>query len=79
MRITHLPTGIVTSCQDERSQFQNKRKCLRQLRNKIHTLNYQPPKRIQSIKPRTAKEKNLADKKRQARKKKLRKKPEIDD
>ncbi len=79
VRITHLPTGIMTICQDERSQFQNKRKCLIQLRSKLEALNVRLPERIPTQKPRAAKEKILREKKFQSTKKKLRKKPEIED
>ena len=41
IRLTHIPTGIVVTCQDEKSQLKNYDKALTELRTRLYNLEYQ--------------------------------------
>jgi protein subunit release factor A len=79
VRITYLPHQITVTCQEERSQFLNKMRCLEKLRAKVEKLNYRKPKRIPTKKPHGQKVRDLEKKTRSRRTKTLRKKINPDD
>ena len=79
VRLKHLPSGVVVTSQQERSQHQNKALCLRKLREKIEKLNYRKPKRVPTRVPRSAKNRTLEKKARRSRIKRLRSKPSSDE
>jgi peptide chain release factor 1 len=41
IRLTHIPTGIVVTCQDEKSQLKNLAKAMNELRTRIYNMEYQ--------------------------------------
>jgi ribosome-associated protein len=79
VRLKHLPSAVVVSSQQERSQHRNKQLCLQKLRKKIAQLNYRPAKRVPTRASKAAKNRTLEEKARRAKIKKLRSKPPIDD
>jgi len=79
VRIRHLPTGIVVTCQDERSQRRNKRIALARLREKLEERNRPVVERVPTTVPRGVRRRVLEAKRRRARKKASRQRPELDD
>jgi len=75
VRLRHLPSGVVVTSQQERSQHRNKEICLRKLRRRIEDLNYRPAKRVPTRIPRSAKNRTLEEKSRRSQVKRLRTKP----
>lgn len=75
VRLTHLPSGIVVTCQEQRSQYRNKQTCLRRLRERLKKLAKKPKKRIPTKVSKSAQEKRLQAKKMRSMLKESRKKP----
>jgi peptide chain release factor 2 len=79
VRLTHLPTGVIVTSRESRSQHRNKALCLQKLRKKINQLNHRPATRVPTRVSRSAKNRTLEEKTRRARIKQLRSKPSGDE
>ncbi|HYJ45234.1 MAG TPA: peptide chain release factor-like protein [Pyrinomonadaceae bacterium] len=79
VRLKHLPSGLVVTSREERSQYRNKAICLRKLRERVAQLNHRPAKRIRTRPSRGAKTRTLEEKARRSHLKRLRSKPSADE
>ena len=79
VRLRHVPSGLVVTSQQERSQHRNKALCLEKLRKKIEKLNHRPAKRVPTKVPAGVKNRALEEKARRANIKRLRAKPSADE
>jgi peptide chain release factor 2 len=75
VRLKHLPSGVIVTSREERSQYRNKTLCVQRLRKKIEQLNYRPAKRVPTRVPRSARNRTLEEKARRSQIKRLRSKP----
>ncbi|MEN6626937.1 MAG: peptide chain release factor-like protein [Candidatus Sumerlaeia bacterium] len=74
VRLTHRPTGIVVTCQEERTQWRNRQIALERLREKIAQRNRRRRPRKATKMPRGVRERILKTKKETSAKKQMRRK-----
>ena len=79
VRLKHLPSGLVVTSREARSQHRNKALCLQKLRERVAQLNHRPAKRVPTRVPRSAKTRTLEAKARRSHVKRLRSKPSADE
>ena len=79
VRLRHLPSGVVVTSREERSQYRNKAICLQKLRKRVAQLNHRPARRVPTRVPRSVKNRTLEAKARRAHVKRLRSRPSTDE
>lgn len=76
VRLTHLPTGIVVTAREERSQHQNRRVALERLRRKLREARRKPKPRVATRVPGKEKARRLEEKRRRSATKSTRRPPD---
>ena len=79
VRLRHLPTGIVVTCQQERSQLRNKQIALEELRRRLEEHTKPRRRRIPTTVPWAVRRRNVMEKRKRSLKKLLRRKPRADE
>ena len=79
VRLRHLPSGIVVTCQEERYQLRNRRIALAKLRAQLEELAKPVKKRVPTKVPRSVRKRILSTKRKRGQVKDFRKKPSTDD
>jgi len=79
VRMKHIPSGIVVTARESRSQFQNRSSCLRKLRAELERRGRPPRRRVKTKVPQRSRQRRLNDKHFNAIKKANRRKPGSDE
>lgn len=79
VRMKHIPSGIVVTARESRSQFQNRSCCLRKLRAELERRSRPPRRRVKTKVPQRSRQRRLNDKHFNAIKKANRRKPGSDE
>ena len=69
VRLVHRPTGVTVTATERRSQAQNRSAALTRLRERLQVLSHVPRRRVATKPTRGAKERRLAEKRRNAERK----------
>ena len=72
VRARHLPTGIVVTCRESRSQFQNRQRCLRKIREELERRGAPRRHRVPTRPTRASQTRRVDDKKAHGQTKRLR-------
>lgn len=77
VRLIHAPSSLIAQSTVERTQYLNKLRCIKKLRQKAAEANYRAPERVATKVPKSVVHANSEQKRRSSQKKQARRKPDI--